>query len=259
MVLPEIITIKPMKMKSIKHIKNTAAFMMLMLLVSCEKEYSSLLTQDTSLGNKANVKFYNGIMSSLRNYVYANNVALNGATIAYGGVFPALSPSYASLPSGNIALTIKDTLVTSTQPVMNFSANLEPGAYYTVIAYGTNLAPKQKVVKDLITEIPDTTARIRFANFASNATAIPNIDIFSIKRQTNIFTNVPAETMTGFIPYASASSDTLFVRATGTTTNLTQLNGLNPTAKRSYTVIFRGTYSVTTGATARTLASFLTF
>lgn len=247
-------------MKSMNPIKNTAAVIaMMLLLVSCEKEYNSLLTEDTALGKKANVKFYNGIINSLRTYVYADNVALNGATIAYGGVFPSLSPSYASLAAGDRPLSIKDTLATSTQPALNFSASLDPNSYYTVIAYGISTAPKQKVIKDFIPEISDTTARIRFANFAYSPTAIPNIDIFSIKRQANIFTNVPAETMTGFIPYASAQSDTLFVRATGTTTNLTQLNGLSPTAKRSYTVIFRGTYTLTTGATARALASFLSF
>lgn len=249
-----------MIMKSMNAIKNTALVSLVLLsLSSCEKEYNSLLNLDTDLGSKANVKFYNGIINSLRTYVYADNVALNGATIAYGGVFPALSPSYASLPAGNRAMRISDTLATSTQPVMNFNANLEAGSYYTVIAYGLSTAPKQKVSIDLISSIPDTTARLRFANFAYSATAIPNIDIFSIKRQANIFTNVPAETMTGFIPFASAQSDTLFVRATGTKTNLTQLNGLSPLAKRSYTVIFRGTYTVTSGATARTLASFLTF
>jgi hypothetical protein len=86
---------------------------------------------------------------------------------------------------------------------------------------------------------------------------MPNVDIFSIKRQENIFTNISPTTVTEFIPIASALNDTLFVRPTGTLTNLTQLNGLVPTARRTYTVIFRGSYRVTTGAAARTLTSFL--
>ncbi len=237
----------------------TAILVLTVLLVSCEKEYQSIAPTEADLSNKAYVKFYNGIVNSNRTYIYAELVPLNGATVAYGGVFPALSPSYAAMNTGSVNIAIRDTLVPTTQYPLNFFAELEKGKYYTVFAYDSLNAPKRKVVLDNIQQFGDTTARIRFANFPYSSAAIPNVDIYSAKRKENIFTNISTTTVTDFIPYASALSDTLYVRPTGTTTDLTQLNGLLLTAKRNYTVIFRGSYRVTSGTAARTLSSFLTF
>ena len=231
--------------------------MLMLVLASCEKEYSSIVEENKDLNSKAFVKYYNAVVNSARNYIYADNVALNGASVAYTNVFPSLSPSYFALDAGTRAMTIKDTLVTSTQVPMNFSAVVEGNTFYTIIAYDSLNAPKQKLIKDNILPITDTTARVRFANFPYSTAAMPNVDIYSIKRKENIFTNISPATVTEFIPIASASNDTLFVRPTGTVTNLTQLNGLLPTARRTYTVIFRGSYRVTSGAAARTLTSFL--
>jgi hypothetical protein len=237
----------------------TTLLVLTVLLVSCEKEYQSIASTETDLSNKAYVKFYNGIVNSNRTYIYAELVPLNGATVAYGGVFPALSPSYAAMNPGSVNIAIRDTLVPTTQYPLNFFAELEKGKYYTVFAYDSLNAPKRKVVLDKIEQFGDTTARIRFANFPYSSAAIPNVDIYSAKRKENIFTNISVTSVTDFIPYASALSDTLYVRPTGTTTDLTQLNGLLLTAKRNYTVIFRGSYRVTSGTAARTLSSFLTF
>jgi len=115
------------------------------------------------------------------------------------------------------------------------------------------------VIQDNIQVFNDTAARVRFANFPFSTTAIPNVDIFSQKQQANVFTNISTAAVTDFISFRANISDTLFVRPTGTTTNLTQLNGLVPTAKRNYTVIFRGSYRTTAGAAARTLTSFLSY
>ena len=229
------------------------------MLISCQKEaYNPIAQENRNLENNAFVKFYNGIVNSNRTYIYSDLVPLNGATIAYGSVFPSLSPSYAALSAGTRAIAIRDTLFPTTQYPIAFNAQLDAGAYYTVFAYDSLNAPKQKLVKDNIESFGDTTARIRFANFPYSTTAVPNVDIFSQKRQANVFTNIASTAVTDFIPYASGLNDTLYVRATGTTTNLTQ-GTLLPTAKRSYTVIFRGSYRVTSGTAARTLTSFLTY
>jgi hypothetical protein len=85
------------------------------------------------------------------------------------------------------------------------------------------------------------------------------VDIYSAKRQANIFTNVATAAVTDFIPYATDISDTLFVRATGTLINLTQLNSVLPREKRSYTVVFRGVYQLTTGINTRALVNFTNY
>lgn len=237
----------------------TIAIASLIMLVSCEKEYKSILTEDTNLGSSAFVKFHNAIINSNRTYIYSDLVPLNGATILYGSVFPALSPSFTALNGGERAIAIRDTLVPSTQTPINFNATLIAGNYYTIFAYDSLNAPKFSLVQDNFQVFNDTVAKIRFANFPFSTTAIPNVDIFSIKQQANVFTNIRTSSVTDFIPYRAGISDTLYVRATGTTTNLTQLNGLVPTAKRNYTVIFRGSYRLTSGAAARTLSSFLSY
>jgi len=133
------------------------------------------------------------------------------------------------------------------------------GTFYTIFAYDSLNAPKYKVIQDNIQVFNDTAARVRFANFPYSTTAMPNVDIFSQKQQANIFTNISTAAVTDFISFRANISDTLYVRPTGTTNNLTQLNGLVATAKRNYTVIFRGSYRSTTGTAARTLTSFLSY
>jgi hypothetical protein len=115
------------------------------------------------------------------------------------------------------------------------------------------------MVKDLIVTPSDTTARVRFANFPYSTAAIPNIDLYSTRRAANVFSNVSLAGVTDFIPYASNLLDTLYVRETGKTSNLAAIVGFSPITKRSYTVIFRGSYRLTTGTAARTLSSFLSY
>jgi hypothetical protein len=237
----------------------TIAIASIIVLASCKKEYASILTEETNLGSTAFVKFHNAIINSNRTYIYSDLVPLNGATVAYGGLFPSLSPSYSAVKAGTRAIAIRDTLFPSTQYPISFSTEMTGGNYYTIFAYDSLNAPQYKVVQDNIQVFNDTAARIRFANLPFSTTTMPNVDIFSQKQQANVFTNISTAAVTDFIPYRAGISDTLYVRPTGTTTNLTQLNGLVPTAKRNYTVIFRGSYRATTGTNARTLTSFLSY
>ena len=247
-------------MKSLMNIKSiTIALASMIMLAACEKEYKSILTEETNLGNTAFVKFHNAIINSNRTYIYSDMVPLNGATIAYGGLFPSLSPSYTALAAGTRAIAIRDTLAPSTQYPISFNAPMTAGTFYTIFAYDSLNAPKYKVIQDNIQVFNDTAARVRFANFPYSTTAMPNVDIFSQKQQANIFTNISTAAVTDFISFRANISDTLYVRPTGTTNNLTQLNGLVATAKRNYTVIFRGSYRSTTGTAARTLTSFLSY
>ena len=247
-------------MKSLMNIKSiTIALASMIMLAACEKEYKSILTEETNLGNTAFVKFHNAIINSNRTYIYSDMVPLNGATIAYGGLFPSLSPSYTALAAGTRAIAIRDTLAPSTQYPISFNAPMTAGTFYTIFAYDSLNAPQYKVIQDNIQVFNDTAARVRFANFPFSTTAMPNVDIFSQKQQANIFTNISTAAVTDFISFSANISDTLYVRPTGTTNNLTQLNGLVATAKRNYTVIFRGSYRTTAGAAARTLTSFLSY
>jgi hypothetical protein len=240
-------------------IKSLAfASLAVILFAACKKDLTLFHTEQQDLSNKSMVKVYSSTLGANRNYVYFDNLPVTGAGIAYGNLFPSVS-FYAAIRPGNLSVEIRDTLLTTTQNAIRYSSNFQAGKFYTIFTYDTLNAAKQVTVEDKIVVPNDTTARIRFANMIYSKTAVPAVDIYSIKQKANIFTNVPVTSVTDFIPFASDISDTLFVRATGTTIALTQLNAIVAREKRSYTVVFRGVYQLTTGTLARTLTSFNTY
>ncbi len=232
--------------------------MVTFVLFACKKDVEIYLPEQTDLSSKAFVKVYNSVINTSRNYVYFDDVPVTGAGMAYGALFPSVS-HYSAIDAGNRAVVIKDTLKTSAQKPISFNAAFDAGANYTIFTYDTVTNTKYLAIKDNIEEPADTSSRLRLANLIFSTSAVPNIDIYSVKQKANIFTNVGTAQVTDFIAFSSGLPDTLFVRATGTTTNLAQLNALTPTQKRSYTIVFRGRYPNTTGTMARTLSSFTTY
>lgn len=258
-----------MKLKTI--IKTCSAILISSFIsFSCVKDVGKeVATEQTDLTNKSFVQVYNGILSSARNYVYVDGSAVTGAALAYNGIFP-LTPASFSINSGVRAFLVRDTLGTSTQPPMSFTQNLQAGSYYTVFLYDTVNAPKQKTVINNVVIPTDTSARIRFAFFAYAPFLIPQVDIFSVKLNRNLFSNVSVTDVTDFIPINSRSTDTLIVRVAGSGTNLMNrtVSGtpavttfspiqlvLTPTRLRSFTLVFRGSYrtDLTTASQVRNL------
>ena len=240
---------------------GSAIIVSALLAVSCVKQTGKeVALEQMDYSNKAFVQVYNGNLTSARNYVYVDGNAVTGAALAYGATFPS-TPSLFAVTSGFRAFLIRDTSSTIlVQPPMSFAESFESGKNYTIFMYDSVTTPKQKTVRNDIIFPADTTARIRFANFIFTKTAVPNVDLFSVKRNANVFTNVPITDVTGYIPHPSSSrtveNDTLFVRETGTLNLLATLNGFVPVRKRSYTLIFRGRYQSTSGTVVRTLSSF---
>ncbi len=225
--------------------------------LSCRKKTAKdVAIEPTTFNDKAFVQVYNGILNAARNFVYVDAVPANGASLAYNGTFPT-TPANFSVLNGYRNFLVKDTLSTTTQVPLSFAENLQSGNYYTIFLYDTLTTPKQAIVKNNIVIPGDTTARVRFANFIFSRAGINNVDIYSLKRGANVFTNIPVTTVTDYIPYASALTDTLTVLDAGTPNVLATLNGFTPTQKRSYTLVFRGRYQ-TTGTTgvARLLTAF---
>jgi hypothetical protein len=248
----------------VKTIINTCGIVIAtaLLAVSCVKETGKeVALEQTDFTNKAFVQVYNATISSLRNYVYVDGTPVTGAPLVYAATFPS-TPSNFSIPGGFRAFLIRDTSSTIlTQPAMTFAENFQANNNYTIFMYDTLTSPKQKTVVNNIIIPTDTTSRVRFANFIFSTSAVPNVDIFSVKKNANVFTNIAVTDVTEYIPYASSSktveNDTLYVRETATSNLLATLNGFAPVRKRSYTLIFRGSYKTagTTGV-ARLLSSF---
>jgi len=251
-----------------------SAVLTALFAVSCVKETGKeVATEQTDFSSKAFVQVYNGtVNTTARNYVYVDGNAVNGASMGYGASFPVTStPAYFSITSGVKAFLIRDTLIGSTQPPMSFAENFEASKYYSIFMYDTGTTVKQKTVLNNIVIPTDTSARLRFAYFAYSSNAIPAVDIFSVKRNANIFSNVSVTEVTDFISFDSRKTDTLIVRVAGSGTDLLNrtVSGtppvttfspvqliLTPTRLRNYTVVFRGGYrtDLTSASTVRTLS-----
>lgn len=246
-------------MKSVnKYILGLTGLLSLgILVVSCEKTFDEKISLNTDLNNSTVAQIYVATIGATRNYVYVNNKPVNGAALSLGSVFPIIGYGF-NVNSGVQNFLVADTQVVkipvTTQLPLSFAENMQVGKKHTIFLYDTITSPKQKtVVTDIV--IPgDTTARLRFANFIYSKNAVPAIDIFSKRQNTNVFTNVPTTSVSNFVVFPSGLTDTFFVRETGTLNQLGVLNSVTPTQKRSYTLVLRGHYLITAGTNARTLA-----
>lgn len=225
------------------------------VMISCTKNVQEATALRDDFSNNAIVQLYVATVNATRNYVYVDAQALNGSSLSSGSVFPGTGFGF-NVSTGLRGFTVRDTLSTTTQVPLTFAQNFQGGKTYTIFTYDTITTPLQKTVETKIVVPGDTTAMVRFANFIFSRVAVPNVDIFSKRRNINVFTNVGVTDVTDFTPFPSAFNDTLFVRETGTSNLLATLNGFNPTQKRSYTLVFRGRYQSTSGTVIRTLSSF---
>lgn len=229
----------------IKSIISGLGFASLAVLYSaCSKEQPQVAPLDTDFSNSATVQVFSATVKAARNYVYVDAVPVSGATLAYGGVFPATAYAFKITPGSHTVL-IKDTLPTTTQVPLSFNQSFDAGKYYTVFTYDTITSIKQATVVNNITVPKDTSSMLRFANFVYNTTAVANVDVYSFRKgtATPVFSNVATNSVTDFIPYPSGMTDTLYIYATGTTSPLI-VKQLVPsfTPTRSYTSVYNGSY-----------------
>lgn len=231
-----------------------AAFASLLAWGCVKDKGKEVAMENTTFTDQSFVQVYNAVTGSSRNYVYVDAVPVTGALLSLGSTFPSTPANY-SVSNGFRNFLIKDTLSTTTQFPLSFAENLQAGNYYTIFTYDTTTTAKKKIVTNNIVVPADTTARLRFANFVYSPTAIPTgFDIFSVKRNAVIFSNVRETEVTDFIPYASAATDTFYIRPNGSSSNLQNIDTtgkptildirsvFTPTRLRNYTLIFRGSY-----------------
>ena len=252
-----------------------AALMVLLsglVLVSCQKTFDNKIPEQLSFDNSARVQVIIATVNAQRNNVFVDGNKISGAVLVSGSVFPA-SGLTANVTGGLRAFLVKDDLATSPQIPLSFSENMQVAKRYTIFMYDTITTPKQKTVVTNVV-IPDgNSARLRFANFVYSPFGIPAYDVYSARKQANIFTNVQVSDVTEFITIPSGLPDTLYLRPTGTTTNLKNFTPstatppgpgtwadlrliFTPTVRRNYTLLFRGSHSTstTTNANVRTLS-----
>src|SRR5437868_4058867 len=161
-------------------ILSLGVFMIASLFVSCKREIPASASYRT-VNLTSTFQVFNATVKSARNYIYVDGTVLTGAAFAYQGVSPGTAYSY-NIGAGTHTFTIKDTLPTTTQPVLTFNQTLESGKDYTIFTYDTLTSIKQMMVPNYIVVPKDTTSMLRFANFVYNPTPVPNVDVYSFRR-----------------------------------------------------------------------------
>jgi len=245
-----------------------AGMALLMGITACKKEFTIHATQEGTSG-KAYLKVVH-VSTNLDTFnIYVGGTKVNGAAITYNGIYPVSGVnSYLTIDPGTqtVELFKPGTLVGDSISLQSFSDTFEAGKYYTFI-----LTSAGQIFTQDAFPTPDTgKIDIRFIHTVLNDTTGQTVDLYSAKHGVVAAGLSPGE-LSDYIPVAynvnvkdtlyvtrSASSDTpLSGRSVFATMALTTGNIANLTVQRSYTVIFKGSISVTSGTKARGLIGYV--
>ncbi|MEO7311448.1 MAG: DUF4397 domain-containing protein [Chitinophagaceae bacterium] len=251
--------------------KITTAAVILSCLVfsSCKKEYTLVSTTDDLTG-KAYLRIIHaapsfralfGVQDTFN--VFIDNNKVNATVLTYGSVFPgATANPYLAVNAGlkDIKLSIPGKILEDSIAITTITKTLAAGSYYTLMLTDSIKFARdssQIFLKDNLVKPLNTLYSLRFINAVYNDTVGKTIDIFSAKRNGNLFSNAVPGKIFDFttLPYNAQFADTLFVRRSGTLINFASViigaGGFGN--QKSYTLYFRGDMLLTTGAKARSV------
>lgn len=200
--------------------------------------------------------------------IFVNNAKVNGPLITYAGLFPTTSTAfgYIAVPQGlvNIKLTVAGAVNPDSIPLTLFTKIFTKGQYYSIIVtdnFKSATDSSKIILQDTYTKPGNGNYSIRFVHAVLNDTAGLNIDVFSARRNANIFNAIKPGQIVNFqtFPYNSQVSDTFYVRRAGTLQNLAASIATPGFLgnQRVYTFIYRGNGDLTTGTKARVLVPYL--
>ncbi|MCA6452429.1 MAG: DUF4397 domain-containing protein [Chitinophagaceae bacterium] len=199
--------------------------------------------------------------------VYVNDIKMNAPFLTYGAIFPSnASFGYVAVQPGLNQFRVNIHGFASASPdstrLINFTKVFQAGQYYTLLMTDSITSGRdssQMFLPDAYTKPLNGYYGLRFVHAVWNDTTGKTIDIYSARRNANIFTSVKPGEIKTFNSFASNTqlSDTLYVRRSGTQITLSQLNGVSFANQRSYTLVYRGDGNLATGTKARALATFL--
>lgn len=198
--------------------------------------------------------------------VYANGVKLNGSFLTYTSMFPTISNLYAAVPSGasTIRVTVNGVNTPDSVTLATFTKTMAAGSYYSFILTDSLLntnESKQIFIQDKFAITDTTHFTIRFVHALLNDSTGKNVDIYSTRQATNLFSNVSPGAVSTFTsqPYYYVN-DTLIVRRAGSLFELARLSTVNvPLARqRAFTLVYRGIPSViSSGVKGRNLVPYV--
>ncbi|MBI2273748.1 MAG: DUF4397 domain-containing protein [Bacteroidetes bacterium] len=247
----------------------------IMLFSACKKEADKTANFVASDESTAYVRVIHAA-PSFRNIfnapdsfnVYVNDIKMNAPFLTFGSVFPASTTAfgYVAVQPGLNQFRVNIHGFASASPdstrLINFSKVFQAGEYYTLLLTDSIKSQRdssQMFLKDAYTKPLNGNYGLRFVHAVWNDTAGKTIDVFSARRNANIYTNIKPGQISTFNSLAANTqlSDTLYVRRSGTLINLAQLNGVSFANQRSYTLFYRGNGDLATGTKARALATYL--
>jgi hypothetical protein len=226
---------------------------------SCEKGTGYI---DTSLpAEGAKVKFINGSYNSPSvifygkdtTFKFSGNLAATGGVLqgtGVGATYP--SNDYAVFAPYNDVLKVKIPTNSTVTPGAIYdlgNLKIENGKMYSVFLTDSFPAISTVIVPDELKNfnvISDSFYSARFVNLIYGVPSGPAVDVFSVKENAVIMSNIPYKGVTSFKDMkVFSTADEIQVRAAGTTTILAKL-AFTPVSKRTYTWFVRGR----SGATA---------
>ena len=215
----------------------------------------------------ANIRFYNAFTALTPSAgipangpsvdIFVNNVRINGAAgglgVAYGGVFPTATGTYANIPAGTL-VNFKVVLnrvaggATPSDTIVNTNLNLGPLSQTTLFLTDSLPVPISPTNPFLVTVgesvSPPITGKfkMRFVNMVANG---DTLGVYSRRNGALVADNIVYRSLSPWIelplpPFA----DTLDLRKTGTVANISSVSNFTGGNQRSYTFIARGNTNV---------------
>lgn len=238
------------------------------LFSSCDKDndYLASFTPSEGLAYLKIIDFAPGFRLATNSRdsfnVFVNGNKVNGAFLTYNSMFPTVTVPYIAIPAGaqSIRLSVNGVLTPDSITIGSFSKTLQAGSYYSFIITDSVLKgneAKQMFLKDEFALTDTGSFSLRFVHAILNDSVGKNVDIYSVRYQKNIFTNISPGTATPFtiLPY-TLSPDTLIVRRPGLLYPLDSLKGAGFSRRRSYTIVYKGQPGTTSGTRARLLVQY---
>jgi hypothetical protein len=238
-------------------------------ILACEKEKEIQAPWDTVgpdtefaqiriIHGATNFRTITGQADSL--HFFVNGAKINNTRMSFGGVWPAQTPTtYTSVPAGNVNLKVSVGGIVNIDSIAitTLKLNLAAGERYSFILTDSLLNAKKDSTRIFIRDSFPTPLNgrigLRFINLLTD-TAGKNIDLWSARRNANLYANIPYGSISTFSnqPFINLN-DTLIVRRAGTLQEFARINTITLANQKVYTVFVRGDVLQSTGAKARTL------
>lgn len=237
-----------------------ATSVILFALSACEKNTGYV---DTSLpATGAKVKFINTSWNAPGVIFYGKDTLLkfSGALVT-GGVLQGTtynqtypSNDYAVLAPYDDVLRIRIPQNAAVSPGAFFDLGkikIEDGKNYSVFLVDSFPVVSTLVVNDNLKNFNTIGDSMYSARFVHTIYGAPAVDLFSVKDNAVLFSNIAYKGSTDFKDLKVwSSADDIQVRLAGTTTVLAKIAAFTPVEKRTYTWYARGRYNSTTAVPA---------